>query len=48
MAPHGSTEQPPAELTVAVTAGATVDVGTVQLVSQKTGAPAPTHPEPIP
>lgn len=48
MAPHGSTEQQPAELTVAVTAGVTVDVGTVQLVSQKTGAPVPTQTEPIP
>jgi len=46
--PHGSAEAPPAELTVAVTASATVDVGTVQLVSQKTGAPAPTQSEPFP
>jgi hypothetical protein len=47
VAPHGSVEAPPAELTVAVAAGATVDVGTVQLVSQKTGAPEPTQHEPF-
>ena len=48
VAPHGSTEAPPAELSVAVAAGATVDVGTVQLVSQKTGVPHTVPLEPFP
>jgi len=46
--PQGSAEAPPADLQVAVVAGATVDVGTVQLSSQKTGLPPPAHPEPFP
>src|SRR5512137_713069 len=46
--PQGSADAPPAELQVAVVAGATVDVGTVQLSSQKTGLPPPVHPEPFP
>ena len=45
--PHGATEPPPAELKVAVAAGATVDVGTVQLAGQKNGAP-PAPQEPLP
>jgi len=39
MAPHGAVEPPPAELKVAVAAGATVDVGTVQLAAPKNGPP---------
>jgi hypothetical protein len=47
LAPHGTTEPPLAELKVAVAAGATVDVGTVQLSAQKS-APPPAAQEPIP
>ena len=46
--PHGSAEAPPAELKVAVAAGATVDVGTVQLAPPKVGAPPPAQHEAFP
>jgi hypothetical protein len=47
-APPGAAEGAPSELKVAVAAGATVDVGTVQLASQKAGPPAPAPDEPFP
>jgi hypothetical protein len=46
----GTPELPPAELKVAVTAGGTVDVGTVQLAGPRTGTPQPEplHDNPLP
>lgn len=43
-------ELPPAELKVAVSAGGTVDVGTVQLAAPRTGGPPPepVHDNPLP
>jgi hypothetical protein len=50
--PAGSPEAPPAEIRVAVAAGAVVDVGVLQLSAQRPGPPAPlpapTHPETVP
>jgi hypothetical protein len=51
--PAGTPELPPAELRVAVAAGATVDVGVLQLAAQQRAGPAvplpaPTHPETVP
>jgi hypothetical protein len=48
----GLGEPTPAEIRVAVAAGATVDVGVLQLAAQRPGPaaplPAPTHPETVP